>query len=533
MAALVLLLCAAAVACARPRPNVILITLETTRADHLGAHGHPGHTSPNLDSLAAQGVVFDNANTVVSRTTQSIATILTGRLPGGHGVMEVGQPLPAAEITLAEILSSAGYQTAAVSASHVAGRRQRLDQGFDSFVDKVALLQRHQLERVLNGPNTGHKGQAEAVTDEALAWLDSVDEGPFFLWLFYFDPHWPYNPPDPYNRVVDWHSFDYYMRMWAFEPRNATVFFNLDGSSAAALPELRRLYASEIRYTDAMLGKLLQRLRRRGLLQNTLLVITADHGESLGEHGCYYQHGESVFQPEMHVPLLFHLPGRVPEGRRVHLPVSTADIMPTILSVVGVQPPNEVHLAGLDLSPVWSKTDAGQLDQLATRLIPGISGRSFDPHNPYRQLGGSLAKQMRYARTGDWLVMIEQGEVKLYDAADSRLAHDLAATYPDIAATLAQRLQATELGRSHWRTVRQGDWKLVEMPELEGSRTALFDLSSDPDEQHDLTASQPEIASRLRAELARILPSLLGPTLPEGAADPDDLEILRSLGYLE
>jgi len=331
-----------ALGCGRPEfdqpPNVVLITVDTLRADRLGAYGYPDARTPAIDRLAREGVVFEHAGTVIPRTSQSIATLFSSLYPHQHGSLEVGSA-PRDDVPLAaEMFRAAGYATAGISANGAASRTQKLERGFDHFVDWKDLRRRHKLWTDQGRGQSGRRGQAEAVTREALDWIGRERDEPYFLWLLYFDPHWFYNPPPPWRDVVDWQEFRFYKELRSFQPKNATIYFNLNGRAAELAPEIHELYDAEISFTDAMLAPLFDALRDAKDERPTVIVLTADHGESLGEHDYYYEHGDFVWETTMAVPLIVHAPGVVPAGRRVRAPTSTLDVLPTLFGLIGLAP---------------------------------------------------------------------------------------------------------------------------------------------------------------------------------------------------
>ena len=277
--------------------NVLLITLDTTRADHLGCYGHPGGATPNVDRLAAGGVRFAQCMSAAPSTLPSHATILTGLYPHVHGVRDnVGFRLGEAYRTLAEALQDAGYRTAAFVAAIVVGRDTGLDQGFETYDDT----------------GNRHERRGDEVCDRAIEWLEAHASEKFFLWAHFFDPHAPYEPPHPYRgRFAD-------------------------------------PYTGEIAFADAQVGRLVDALKRLGLERSTLVVVTADHGEGLGEHG-EQTHLYFVYDTTMSVPLVMHCPGRLPAGVVVAPQTRTIDIMPTILALLRASP--EPAVQGVDLLP--------------------------------------------------------------------------------------------------------------------------------------------------------------------------------------
>jgi arylsulfatase A-like enzyme/tetratricopeptide (TPR) repeat protein len=282
--------------------NVVLFTLDTLRADRVGCYGYEKVETPVLDSLATGGVRFADAVTVVPLTLPSHSTIMTGNYPPRHGVRNNGTyRLVAQQTTLAERLKAAGYATAAFIGAFVLESRYGVNQGFDVYNDRFDLRYRTPGRNWLPPERP-----ADAVTDAALRWLDehqqSASGQPFFMWLHLFDPHLPYDPPEP------------------FRTRYASD-----------------LYVGEIAFTDQQVGRTIQRLRDLKLLDHTLVVAVADHGESLGQHG-ENAHGLLIYRPTIHVPLLFYAPAIIGGGRVVDdRVVTTADLAPTILDLLGLE----------------------------------------------------------------------------------------------------------------------------------------------------------------------------------------------------
>jgi choline-sulfatase len=276
--------------------NLLMVTLDTTRADRLGCYGRAGGTTPHLDALAARGLRFAHAVTVAPVTLPSHATLFTGLLPPHHGVrINSEDRLDAAQVTLAEVLAAKGYETAAFVSAFVLDARFGLDQGFATYDDRVATATGAAFAQGTNeraGPDT---------TDAALAWLAKRDaRRPFFAWVHYFDAHAPYAPPPPF---------------------------------AARFPEAP--YDGEVAAVDAQVGRLLGALDAAGLREKTLVVVVGDHGESLGQHG-EATHGHFVYRSVMDVPLIVANPRLVPVPAVVDGGVvSTADVTPTVLDLLG------------------------------------------------------------------------------------------------------------------------------------------------------------------------------------------------------
>lgn len=285
------------------RKNLLLVTIDTLRADRIGAYGWEKAGTPTLDRLAQQGKIFLDVFTSVPVTLPAHATLFTGRLPFRHGVRGNSfYTLPAEEVTLAEVLQEEGYQTAAVVGSVVLDSRFGLDQGFAFYDDEIA--DSGKLVQIA-------ERRAEEVTRRAVEWLHGSDPSrPFFLWVHYFDPHAPYAPP--------------------------AEFAGRTGSS----------YQDEIAYTDRQLGVLLQALEERKLAGNTVKVVTSDHGEGLGEHG-EQSHGIFLYDSTLRVPLLVAGPGVAPGIEEPPAPRALVDLMPTILVLLGLPAANNLDGIGL------------------------------------------------------------------------------------------------------------------------------------------------------------------------------------------
>lgn len=307
-----------------PLPNVLLVTLDTVRTDHLSLHGYARDTAPSLARVAEQGVRFDLAYAAASSTLPSHATLFTSLPPRAHGVVKNGLPLAADLDTLPERLRARGAQTAAIVSSFVLDRRFGLDQGFDHYEDDFRAGEGSYVPpgRRWRGFDVGESfdRRANFTTDRAIAWLDGARDParPFFLFVHYFDPHDPYDPPEP------WKSR--FARAPGAAPSLADALLRRDLVDA---------YDGEIAFTDAEVGRLLAHLAARGLERDTLVVVTADHGEGLGQHGVV-GHAVNVYEEAVRVPLVLRWPGRLPAGGVVAEPVDATDVLPTLLELLGL-----------------------------------------------------------------------------------------------------------------------------------------------------------------------------------------------------
>ncbi len=279
---------------ARGAPSLLLITLDTTRADHLGCYGAKGVQTPVLDGLASRGARFGEAHAHVPLTLPSHATLLTGDLPCTLNLRVNGMKLKEGTQTLATFLKSRGYWTGAFVSSVVLERGRGLAGGFDVYDDHMTLPPR------TGGPP--EERRAEGTTQAALSAASKV-RGPFFMWVHYYDPHYEYRPPEPYATRFASHPYD-----------------------------------GEIAYMDASLGKLLEGLKAQGKMANTLVVVAGDHGEGLGEHG-EKQHGVFLYEYAMHVPLIMDWAGHIGPGTVVPQTVGLSDVAPTALDLMGLSGP--------------------------------------------------------------------------------------------------------------------------------------------------------------------------------------------------
>jgi arylsulfatase A-like enzyme/Flp pilus assembly protein TadD len=406
-------------------PNIVLITLDTTRADRVGFLGSKRGLTPNLDGLARQSAVFTRAYAQVPLTSPSHATILTGTYPQYHHVLDfpdvLGEDLPYAPA----ILQSHGYHTAAFIASLALdphGGAPGFDRGFDvynaGFSSAKFLVERDRYNSI--------ERRGDEVVSRATTWLNHNPKGPFFMWVHLYDPHEPYDPPEPYKS------------RYAAEP-----------------------YDGEIAYMDSAVGKLLRELKTRGLYDGAMIAVMADHGESLGAHG-EETHGFFLYDETINVPLVIKLPhARAAEkpiggqtikgqsikdgqtedrqiyGRRIDDRVGLVDVMPTMLQTAGIAVPIEVQ--GESLLGLMTTTK-GEAEQFAAAANSWRNRAAYaESDYPHIAFGWSALQSLR---TGKYLY-VQAPKRELYDqTVDPKAEHNLASTSVAVADTLAGQVHA-------------------------------------------------------------------------------------------
>lgn len=289
------------------RPNVLFITLDTTRSDHLGCYGYKNIKTPNIDSLAQEGALFKNVYSQAPLTFPSHTSFFTSTYPQFNKARDNGSyKLDPSAVTLAEIMQSNGYSTAAFVSSFVLNKKFGLDKGFAVYDDKIEKFTGKRVIKYMD-----ERRSADKVTDSALKWLQDNKEKKFFLWAHYYDPHSVYNPPSPYKEIYK-----------------------------------ANLYDGEIAFADEQIGRLLSWLKEFNIKDNTLIVFCSDHGESFGEHG-ETGHAVFVYDTTLKVPLILSYPKLIPKGKVIKGQVRLIDIMPTLLDLLNIEKNKEIQGASL------------------------------------------------------------------------------------------------------------------------------------------------------------------------------------------
>ncbi|MGA2586258.1 MAG: sulfatase-like hydrolase/transferase [Candidatus Aminicenantales bacterium] len=368
--------------------NLLLITVDTLRADHLGIYGNAGIRTPNIDRLGRNGLLFSRAYSHVPLTLASHCSLMTGTLPLFHGVRDNGYRLPPIPPTLAEILKKTGYKTGAFVGAFPLDSRFGLDRGFDVYDDlygsKNAVRDLSFVER-----------RAEDVAGKAIAWMEEHRNERFFAWVHFFDPHAPYEPPSPFKE-------DY----------------------------RGREYDGEIAYTDSVIGKLLARIDEWRLTERTIIVLTADHGESLGEHQ-EATHGIFIYDATLHVPLILFNPKLWPAHSLISSQVGLIDVAPTILELLGL--PLASSMQGTSLIPAMKRGKAESGPPQYIESIGAMLDRNWAP--------------LQGIRTEEWKY-IEAPQPELYDLkTDPREMRNVLAQNADQARRMREALQSL-IGKS-------------------------------------------------------------------------------------
>ncbi len=342
----------------KSKPNVLLLTLDTLRADALGCYGNPTIKTPNLDRLASEGVLFEDAICQIPATLTSHTAILTGLYPKTTGVRFRTNKLVSSEKTLTEIFADNNYKTAAFISSYVLEPAFGLAQGFDRY-DLGSMIR--------NGKKVLPERRAEETISDSIDYLESNKDNSFFLWVHLYDPHTPYDPPSPFSTMYD----SEYQGSIRGTVAEITKFTATHGSdlNQRDLKHLRSLYDGEVSYMDHHIGRIIQKLNELEIMDNSIIAAIADHGESLGEHGRFF-HGEDLYQPAIKIPFMIRYPFKIKEGIRVPELVQSIDLFPTLLELADIDA--NVTIDGNSLLPLISSEDT------TSKVRPGFMETEAD-----------------------------------------------------------------------------------------------------------------------------------------------------------
>jgi arylsulfatase len=423
-----LLLCALAVVTgcsSAERRGAVLITVDTLRADHVGAYAGADARTPRIDALAREGTVFERAISPLPLTRPAHFSMLTARYPREHGVLNNSTPLPESAQSLPEILREHGWRTAAFTAVRILGTDSGVAQGFERF----------------DGTGPRRQRSGAEVVERAIAWLDELSPGePFFLWVHLFEPHLPYAPPPAFRTGLAPSR----AAALGWDDLQRIAQANAGDIPAPVLEHAQRLYRGEVRAADHWVGELLDGLRARMPLDHVLVLLTADHGECF-ENGVWFEHSDCLYEGALHVPLVVRHPQDFPAGSRVSEPVSLLDVAPTVLRAAGLPPPEPA--AGRPLQETRGSSDRHVLVQYPfygkdlperrarNALIRSVAGQ------PTR--GIVTATQWVGVVGPRWKFLARDGSEELYplapraDESENRVAEE-----PAVAAEMRQRLAA-------------------------------------------------------------------------------------------
>ncbi len=367
--------------------NILLIIIDTLRADHLGCYGYQEIKTPNIDRLAREGVLFTNATCQVPLTLPSHCCILTGTHPMYHGVRDnAGFYLEEKNTTLAEILKGYGYATSGFIGAFVLDSRWGIDQGFDYYFDNfdISLYETANLDVV--------QRIGQEVVDEAFHWWDENGHNKFFTWIHLYDPHSPYDPPEPFKTMFGEKPYE--------------------------------LYDGEIAYSDMLIGQIMAKLEEKGVQDNTLIIFTADHGEMLGEHKESF-HGFFIYDAATRIPLIIKPPTTALNGKVIEAQVQSVDIVPTILHMLGIPIPEEIQ--GQSLIPFIMGKGSHSKDLYAYS----------ETYYPRYRFGWSELKSLRNSQ----FKYIEAPKPELYDLIrDPQESRNILSSNPRIAERFKQKL---------------------------------------------------------------------------------------------
>ena len=423
--------------------NIILIIVDALRPDHLDINGYKRDTSPNIDNLAKEGTSFVSSYCPLPRTDPSMMSIFTGMYPHNHGIRLVANnKADTSLITLAEILQNHAYKTAFIGGFGV--HNPALEKGFDDF-NLLRWKIRSKIKRTIfkaYSPSNSY-GEARQYTDIAVKWVKNNSKNKFFLCVHYEDLHWPYDIPKPFEHMFD----PEYEGNHDFNTVNHDKFSRGDlifGKVNLSKEEIEHAiahYDGGIKYIDAQIGRLADYIKKQGLYDDTLVILTSDHGENFGEHNFYFQHGASLYEPSLKTPLIFKHPKAIPKGRIISQRVQNIDIMPTVLEMLGI--PILDKIDGVSLLPL--------IKEKTKKSMSFIFAESIEEHF--------------------------KGNERVF--------------FPGI--------------RGKWRAMVEGDWKIIYIPHPKNDIFELYNLKDDPEEKNNLIGKEKEIASHMKNKILEFL----------------------------
>lgn len=461
----------------KDKPNVLLISIDASRADHFSCYGKVNNVTPHIDELANNGTLFRNAISSAPWTPTSHASIFTGMHQVKHGMREGNLVLSNRWKTLAEMLLENGYHTVGINGNPYINSTSGLTRGFNEFYQlwrrpKTVYDFFHRLRGYLRAKFIGGGLVSQKMTDYVLSWFNQYDKSkPFFMFLQALEPHFPYRPPREYrSKYVKNHTNQN-------SPKMSVIFsdYNLYNVKKVNLTEdelkyLYDLHTAELAYLDSQLGLVFDRLKKKDLFNNTIIIITTDHGEAFGEHGIF-GHQFLLNSSLLHVPLIFHLPGQIPTGLEISALVQTTDIFPTVVDLL-------------------------HLESSLKEQCMGISLSSFRD-GPYREYAYA-----EYDEPVDKLKSFSK-----YDSID------------------------VAIYRRDLKMIQNLEWKYIWASD---GRCELYELSKDSAEKTNLFRNMPEKAEEMEQALFKWVEEnhIVADTRSRDEEDQEILDSLRKLGYI-
>lgn len=419
------------------RPNLMLISIDTLRADFLGCYGYERNTSPALDELAAAGARFDDAVAASPWTLPSHASMLSGLYPSRHGVLDHNFELTTP--TLGTLLQAAGYQTMAiVNTKNVGAKRFGMLRGFTRSHYEQEVMPITLADGSL-APGKAVVNKGRKIIDRATQWLAERDPNvPFFMFLHFYDVHTDLTPSEKW---IEKFVGEYHGTLDGTTGQLVQIRYDQEQLQKTDIEWLKEMYAAELRTFDNVLAKFLRRLRETGLLDSTVLLVTSDHGEEFFEHGSVL-HGRTYYEEQTRIPLILHGPG-IPAGFSSDRPVHLIDVAPTLLSLAGLQP---TRMDGLDMTRAWFERDA----------LP--AGRLLFAEADHNNLVDGVERPniRRMLRKGEHKLIYDTvtGRKELYNLERDPLElDDLSSQEPELLASLFQELEEFRKGETQGRDV--------------------------------------------------------------------------------
>ena len=531
-------------------PNILLITLDTTRPDHLSFYGYEHETTPHLDRLADEAVVFTQARSVIPLTTPSHASIMTGLHPENHQVFVNNHPIDTSFTLMAEIFKKEGYTTGAFVSVRLVDAPLGFYQGFDFFSGLPAS------ERVQNASKSEEsvrqksgrrrlERHADETVDAALKWLEEIEGEQFFAWIHLYDPHLPYAPPAEYGARFnpDYESYLDRIRNPVHERIKArqaegegkkVAFYSFFAEMLGIDQEYRvprnvspqlaesmiPAYDGEIAFVDAQLARLFGLLQEKDEYDDTIIVVMGDHGEILYEKEQYFGHHKFLYQGSLFIPLIMKFP-ELP-AMRIDVPITNVDVLPTLLDALEI--PRKVEMDGVSYWPLISRDEQVKVPEYRIYLT-NTGERLRLP--PERDPGRLEKMKMRIRNSA--------GKVRVAGGRFWRKVQKLL--------SIQQKWKIED--RFQKFAVLRGDWKLIRSMVLDKEkkkkviRYELYNLGSDPQETRDLSGDEEAVMKELKAVLSKFLKQKrIMKVLPKDRQKTEEerqeeMRTLRSLGYIQ